>query len=375
MKKRIFGLDVMRALAIVFVMIAHTYDFLFPEVELNLHRLFGFLGVEIFFVLSGFLIGGILIDILRKKEVFAWADLKRFWIRRWFRTLPNYYLCFVLYLIFHAATGIPSNLDAIEVPQYLLFLQNSISPHPGFYAIAWSLSIEEWFYLLFPIVLFILLGGKQVQLKKVLWTILLFVLGCLAVRLLLSIQFDFSWGPWFRKMTFWRIDSIAIGVLFAYWHRTQGERWTQLKWPLALTGLVFSVLLLNSHSGRTYVVQGESSLFQDSFFLTLFSLSAGCFIPLLQSWREGKGIFASWTTTISKISYSLYLIHWMVVLTFAKVIDVSIPILNFLGIWVVSLSLSWVIYTYFEIKMTALEGSLLSTHELPNGVLNMLLIF
>jgi peptidoglycan/LPS O-acetylase OafA/YrhL len=354
MKKRIFGLDVMRALAIVFVMIAHTYDFLFPEIQLDLHRLFGFLGVEIFFVLSGFLIGGILIDILRKKDVFAWGDLKRFWIRRWFRTLPNYYLCFVLYMVFHTVSGIPSNLEAIEVPQYLLFLQNSFSPHPGFYAIAWSLSIEEWFYLLFPMVLFILLGRKPVQLKKVLWTILLFVLGCLAVRVLLSLQFDLSWGPWFRKMTFWRIDSIAIGVLFAYWQRTVGEKWIELRWPLALTGLVFSAILLIPF-WQTYVLHGKSSLFQDSFFLTLFSLSAGCFLPLLQAWKEGKGLLAKWTTVISKISYSLYLIHWMVVLTFAKWIDISIPMVNFLGIWVVSLSLSWVIYTYFEIKMTALR--------------------
>ena len=88
-KQRNVGLDVIRATAILCVMVSHTL--LFLDMDRNFKSLlyFGFIGVELFFVLSGFLIGTILLKIHTRSDRLRWSDVRHFWLRRWFRTLPN----------------------------------------------------------------------------------------------------------------------------------------------------------------------------------------------------------------------------------------------------------------------------------------------
>lgn len=100
-KHRIFGLDVIRAIAILLVLFSHSTILLFPDKDttlLTIIRFFGTIGVDLFFVLSGFLIGGIIL----KQLVLGKTALKSFvyfWIRRWFRTLPNYFLILLLNIL------------------------------------------------------------------------------------------------------------------------------------------------------------------------------------------------------------------------------------------------------------------------------------
>ncbi|MFD0989494.1 acyltransferase family protein [Mariniflexile jejuense] len=92
-KHRIFGLDVIRAVAILLVIFSHSTILLFPDKETTLLviiRFFGTIGVDLFFVLSGFLIGGNILKQLAQEKT-ALKDFVYFWIRRWFRTLPNYF--------------------------------------------------------------------------------------------------------------------------------------------------------------------------------------------------------------------------------------------------------------------------------------------
>ena len=142
----------MRALAILSVLFAHTV-FLLPfssKTQISFLSFFGFIGVEIFFVLSGYLIGKILIGLYSNHPVNTKTTFY-FWIRRWFRTLPNYYLA----LIVSAAVFYISNKAFVfSGPfylQYFVFSQNLYSAHPDFFILAWSLSVEEWFYLLLPL--------------------------------------------------------------------------------------------------------------------------------------------------------------------------------------------------------------------------------
>ncbi len=161
--ERIFGLDVLRALAILFVVIEHGTELL-PEKLQIISRLFRFDGVTIFFVLSGFLIGGILIKLLEKNKV-TLPILLNFWKRRWFRTLPNYFLM----LIFLMLLDILFNPDAFSVENvapYFIFAQNLFQPHPWFFHEAWSLSIEEWFYLIIPALIMVSIRFFRLSLQK-----------------------------------------------------------------------------------------------------------------------------------------------------------------------------------------------------------------
>ena len=98
---RLIGLDLLRCFAIGGVVLSHSLGFIYPYVpavnlgflgQLHLYHLghLGFYGVELFFVLSGYLIGGLLVR--QGEELSKVTELKRFYLRRWFRTLPNYYL-------------------------------------------------------------------------------------------------------------------------------------------------------------------------------------------------------------------------------------------------------------------------------------------
>ena len=101
----------------------------------------GSFGVEIFFVLSGFLIGQLIVkEVLRPPSA---QGLVRFWVRRWFRTLPPYFL--VLFL--RRFEGHPLHW------KLFVFLQNFDPPVAGSFPVSWSLAVEEWFYLLTPLVL------------------------------------------------------------------------------------------------------------------------------------------------------------------------------------------------------------------------------
>lgn len=148
--ERIFGLDLLRAIAIICVLIAHTTFIISEKLDNAFTYEFGFLGVEFFFVLSGFLIGGILIKLTTSEGGLSFEKIKSFWIRRWFRTLPNYYLIFVFSSINEVLYR--HHYDS-HFLTFLIFSQNFTSPPPPFFNVSWSLSIEEWFYVTFPILM------------------------------------------------------------------------------------------------------------------------------------------------------------------------------------------------------------------------------
>src|SRR6476620_5473362 len=101
--QRNFGLDLFRCLAINMVLWSHVvnfyYDKLNPFIANNI-MLAAHWGVQLFFVLSGFLIGGILLKEVTQKK-FNSKSLINFWKRRWLRTLPNYYLFLIIFIIIY----------------------------------------------------------------------------------------------------------------------------------------------------------------------------------------------------------------------------------------------------------------------------------
>lgn len=150
---RIIGLDIIRTTAIILVVLSHAFRFspLDYWFQLHISPLLGQIGVELFFALSGFLIGRILIK--ETDSISSTLNPFHFWGRRWLRTLPAYY--FIL-LVFPLINLIINNQPYPNISKYLIFSQNLSTSHPEYFGIAWSLSVEEWSYLIAPLILLLI---------------------------------------------------------------------------------------------------------------------------------------------------------------------------------------------------------------------------
>lgn len=142
------NLDLLRAAAILLVLVYHIGEFM-PNLPWLTQRYLelGAYGVDLFFVLSGWLIGTL---IWKERARFGNLDLPRFWARRWLRTIPVYLVVLPI-----AFAGVYFARGEKFDPSYLLFLQN-YKPQIPYFTVSWSLCVEEHFYLFLPLVLALL---------------------------------------------------------------------------------------------------------------------------------------------------------------------------------------------------------------------------
>lgn len=358
-RHRVVGLDIMRSVAILLVVYVHGHLLLPPTMQhayimWNVIRIDG---VSIFFVLSGFLIGGILIRTVHQ-SAFTGRDLLHFWIRRWFRTIPNYVLVLtgllVLTYLQHRSVGDFNML-------YGIFLQNFAWPHPHFFPEAWSLTIEEWFYLGFPFTFFGLTRWWSNKDGAFLISTVLF----LSVPLLLRVYHyengigidDFDRN--FRKILIFRLDSIMYGVLAAFLMAKKPEIWDKSRLVLLASGIL--MLGLMQYNGLFGLFRYPPLNFN------LESIICVCFLPYLSRLKSTSiKILDVAMIFISIISYSMYLLH------LSPIILTGIPLLNRLlgrshlpvesvylanyAIYLVATFIgSYLLYTYFEKPTTQLR--------------------
>ncbi len=377
--KRIFGLDLLRCVAILLVLFTHTLSFLDPENHYYKLPVFtGFAGVELFFVLSGFLIGTILLKIYNQPDAFDMIKVKTFWIRRWFRTLPNYYLMLFVYgVLFYGAHHI-NILGQIKYLAYVVFLQNAVTYQPNeFFQIAWSLSIEEWFYLLFPL---FLLGIKRcwprARTSSFLATILVFIFAELAIRIAVAVFLKRPWDEGFRKFMPVRLDSICIGVLAAYFKHLKPVYWKKVANRLALYGLLLFALncalfyftYIKHFDPVSWDHSFDAGFFLKTFFFTAVSLSIALVIPFLYQLSIRRSFFTRAVTFISEISYSIYLNHLLIILILSHLLKGYLHLqyfglVLFAGIWISTILVSAVQYKYFEVPMTNLRAKFSKKQE------------
>jgi len=290
---RIIELDGLRGLAVISVVLAHYFG------EVN-HRIFvfdlGWLGVDLFFVLSGFLIGGILIDNRGSASFFS-----TFYIRRALRIFPIYYLVLVLALAFSDAARGHSWADLHFPPLvYAMYVQNiaaSLSPLDGkSFQPLWTLAIEEQFYLLAP---FFVYFCPPRFLGKI---IVAMILAAPALRALLLLSLPYPQNIGAEMFLPCRWDALLLGVLAALAQRhsvSEVARCTLVLKGVALFCILFTPILLIL-SSFLFVVVG----------LTTMSVFFAIFILLIANGaEEGKRFRAGWLRYFGKISYCLYLIH------------------------------------------------------------------
>lgn len=207
--QRNLGLDIVRSIAIILVLIAHLAIF-FNNHPVLYHLLFhtGLYGVELFFVLSGFLIGQIVFTKLLPRVSFK--KVGNFYLRRLLRIAPLYYFILISFLIINKFI-LKSNLLHLF---HFVFLQNFFEAEVNFFAVSWTLSIQFWFYLLIPILL-MTLTYKKYSLKKLLIGLFIYIVTIIILRIIYIYLYNPSFDFGIRKNIFLRLDSLFIGVVFA----------------------------------------------------------------------------------------------------------------------------------------------------------------
>ena len=376
-KERLVGLDIFRAVAILLVVWHHSIFILSPLTNLPyvgnlinkaivISTWIGPLGVDLFFVLSGFLIGTILIKTFIENEKYGRAEITNFWIRRWFRTIPNYYFILSISFIYYIyAYDINFNW------KYYLFIQNLTSVHPDFFGEAWSLAVEEWFYLSLPIFLLIATKLFRKQDKRlVLKSVLVFYLFVFLVLRLVKAQthsyIDFD--AEIRKVVIFRLDSLIYGVIIAYLMYFRKDFLFKHKGKLLLAGsaassIIISSFFLAAEHSNLYKQNEAVRLFFDSSYYTLIPFFFSLLIPYAYFFTSLKMPFAERSALhISQISYSMYLIHYtLIFIPFFKDIHGGSPlslVLYYLLYWLLVIGVSTLNFMYFEKPVTRIRDVL-----------------
>ncbi|MDC8760023.1 acyltransferase family protein [Janthinobacterium fluminis] len=225
-RPRIHGLDTLRALAIVLVFLNH-YQLFVSAAAFGPLGAVGWMGVDLFFGLSGYLIGDQILAALRGGRPFS---LTHFYARRLLRTLPNFYCVLALYACWPAFRG-----DAAMLPlwKYLTFTQNiNLSPGTAF-SHAWSLCVEEQFYMLLP-ALALLIAARRRSLR---WAWGAIAAGIVAGMLARAYLWDeqvgharggLSYYKYIYYSTLCRFDELLAGVALALLKNHHARLWSRL---------------------------------------------------------------------------------------------------------------------------------------------------
>ena len=363
-EKRIFGLDLMRAIAIVMVLSSHILWIYPPDngIISQVFQLFGYLGVEIFFVLSGFLIGRIVYRLYLRDD-FTVSSVLYFLKRRWFRTLPNYYLVLLINILISFIVG----YSIQDVWKYFFFLQNFASPMLPFFTESWSLSVEEFAYLLFPVALFLktLLVKPINKSRFFLYVVIGFIFFFFFTKVWYAFTTPFSainqWNLGLKAVVIYRLDAIFLGVLFSWISLNFTAFWIKGKYVMAVLGL-FLVGFLFAGVGYFQLTFTSFPLFWIIFYLPLTSLTVALFLPFLAEWKTVHFVFIQKTIVfISVISYSVYLLHYGVVLQLMKHFfnteGLALHQLHFYTFiyLIITFFLSTLLYKFYEKPMTDLR--------------------
>jgi peptidoglycan/LPS O-acetylase OafA/YrhL len=299
---RIKQLDVLRGIAIVLVLGSHMY-------ATDLWSQIGWVGVDLFFVLSGFLVSGLL---FKEYKEYGQIRLGRFLIRRGFKIYPAFYF-FILVTIairLKYTQQVPIQTIIAEI----FFLQNYLQP---LWWHTWSLAVEEHFYLLLAILCFCLRrssDGRNLfrHIPKITMFVALLVLG---LRVLTTIYLT----PWnletHNQPTHLRIDSLLFGVLLAYYHHFNQTEFFNFIHQRARTIFFTSCLLCSS-----CLFFPGSHIFMTTIGFTLLYLGfGGIMMTSLYHTLTLPGPLAKLAALLGRAlsyigvySYSIYLWHLLI---------------------------------------------------------------
>lgn len=351
-QQRIPELDGLRGIAILLVISFHYLNNQLVDATGFAGKLigkvtsFGWVGVDLFFILSGFLIGTILIQNRHSTKYFS-----TFYIRRIVRIVPNYFL---LILVFLSLTSIPYFADnyfltgnnVIPAWSYFLMVHNLFMAHlnnlgNSAMSVTWSIGIEEQFYIIFPFLVYFLKG------KWLPW-----ILGC---AIIFAVVFRMQYNNWIPPyvLLHCRMDAISLGAIIAYFN----NKYDLVAWVNRYFKWVMGIMTLDLFicAYKYYRFQDLGNM-RNTYFGIFFSI---CLIFALthKSTMYAAVLRNKILMWIGSISYSLYLFHYMLLglikhfagngLGIENGKDVIITSVAFIS----SLIFSWALYLKLEKPM------------------------
>jgi peptidoglycan/LPS O-acetylase OafA/YrhL len=364
--KRFSGLDHLRALAIVIVFVYHYSLFGHPPGLYDYLGSWGWTGVDLFFALSGYLIGGQLFARIARNEPVSYGE---FYFKRSLRILPAYFVVLALYV------AIPAFAERSHLPplwRMITFTQNFglDLTKEGAFSHAWSLCIEEQFYLLLPL-LIIALGTR----KKAVWLLpVLFLLG-FAIRSVMWYEvlprqpnFGKAYYEFIYYPTWSRLDGLLAGVALSAFYYFQPATWQRLtrhgnRILLIALALVAGAWLI-AHDDNQYTMQGAI------FGYPAISIAYGALVlaalsPTSLLYRYSSKL----TRFIATLSYSIYLTHKQLIhLTHEALHHYNIGDDTYTSFWIstaVALLGGWILHLLVEKPFLRLRDNWLARKKAP----------
>ena len=374
------NLDGLRFICFLMVFFYHSFYTEVASVSINpVYHFFsrsgitanGNLGVNIFFVLSGFLITYLLIQ---EKKLIGQIDLKKFWLRRILRIWPLFYFCvffgFVCFPFFKSLFGEVPNEPA-SIGYYLTFLNNfdmiRVDPDATMLAVLWSVAVEEQFYFIWPIILFFLPVKRYwIAFSSVILTSIVF-------RALndTTVLHEFH--------TLSCVGDMAVGA-FGAWIVNERpnfkERIVRLK--RYQIGLIYSIFIIIFFFRAELLYSTHFVRIFERPFIALVILA----IILEQNYAENSLFKLSNFRTISKLgvmTYGLYCLHTIciyVVQTLTSKFGLNVKLWEVLVLepsitFILSIIVSYISFTYYETPFLKLKEKMAYiTRVSPVKVLN-----
>ena len=391
------SIDGLRALSVYFVIVFHCFYFTARLLPKDL--VFGFIdsipsylnwvwhgdkGVDIFFVISGFLVGGI---IFREYEKHGKIHFKKFYFRRIFRIVPVYILALMLFMLVD-----PGN--AKYVWANLLFINNFLpaswllAPH------SWSITVEVQFYLVFPLFFLFILRPRS---KKILLLLLVFILASVIRGALLLQEPDLYTTQIYENFLnlggnpgrfaeviygnlYTRFGPLILGVLLAYLHTHHHHRVSRFVTEnIALSSVIFifglTVLIVTSnipyHNPASFYSKNYDANINLLMIATnrnLFSLGVAiilffCLYPIGITKPVKQFLSSKFLLPIAKTSYSIYLFHAPVLVIAAVLVHgvdikpADVTTASLIATSMLTLFLSWLlsILVYITLEKPAID--------------------
>lgn len=295
------GLDIFRSISLFFVVLQHSFiftDTFFPKFRAL--WIINNSGVDMFFVISGFLIGGIIYKKYKINSSVNFKDILTFYKRRWYKIVPMYFftilICLLLsfYNIYYAKDF---------SWKFLVFLQNLTQADFYFLPHTYSLTIEEWFYIFWPLGLyFILKLKKKSTINSFYYLIFIWIVVAITLRLIKHFNGVDNWDSEIRKSILTRIDATIYGVMIYFIHLKKTTIIKKYRLSLFFIG---SVLYLFSN----FILKNNYSLFFNNVLYYSFIPFSICLILPFFYYLRLPEFIEKKLTIQSLASYSIYLIH------------------------------------------------------------------